>query len=382
LSIRTAGKRAKRRVQVSTRRRVGRRAFVAQVAVASVGIASLLGGSGATAATAGPSTLEGHPPSPELAAAVANAAKSCPALTPTRLAAQLMVESGLDARRQGPHGARGVAGLTDADWRRWKPSDSAQRTDDAANVEALAHRMCDLVGQVRHARAGGDLWRSALAAHKTDVDAVRVSKGVPAAAESYVDRVTAYAAWYGKLELPSVQVKPTPSAPEQPSTPKPLGPPIVPGGAVKPPSTVRSPVTRPLIKRVPAKKSLTKAHTKKSASKPRTKPSPQWHTVTVHNTAVLGRNRSWQSDRLRLTLTAAGDVVLRDRGKVVWHTGTANRGATKLVFQADGNLVLYTDSMATVWRSNTPGHDGAVLVLGANGRLSIVHGGRTIWSIS
>jgi hypothetical protein len=82
-----------------------------------------------------------------------------------------------------------------------------------------------------------------------------------------------------------------------------------------------------------------------------------------------------------LTLSAAGDIVLYDRGKMVWHAGTANRGATNLVFQADGHLVLYTDGMATVWSSRTAGHDGAVLLLGANGRVSIVYRGRTLWSI-
>jgi len=355
-----------------------RRALVAQVAVAAVGIASLLGGSGATVATAGPATPEGRPPSPELAAAIAAAAKACPALSPPRLAAQLMVESGLDPKRRGRDGASGVAGLTDAAWLRWKPSDSAQRTDDVANVEALAHRMCDLVGQIRHARAGGDLWRSALAAHKTDVDAVLASKGVPPAAESYVDTVTAYAAWYGKLVRPPVQVQPTP---------KPDGSPSMPGAADKPPPTVsppteKPPVKKPAAKKPPVKKApAKKPATKKSPSKKSTtKTAPRWHTVTVHNTAVLGRNRSWRSDRLSLTVDGAGDVVLYDRGKVVWRAGVANRGATKLVFQADGHLVLYTSAMETVWSSRTAGHDGAVLRLGANGRVSIVHSGRTIWS--
>jgi hypothetical protein len=388
LSIRTAGKRARRRALVSSRRRGSRRALVAQVTVASVGIAGLLGGSGATVATAAPSIPEGHAPSPELAAAVADAAKSCPALSPSRLAAQLMVESGLNPERRAQGGARGVAGLTDSAWLRWKPSDSAQRTDDAANVEALAHRMCDLVGQIRHAHAGGDLWRSALAAHRTDVDAVRVSKGVPPAAESYVDTVAAYAAWYGKLERPSVQVQPTPSGSGEPS--KPAGPP---SAAEKPPPTVRppvkrSPVKRSAVKTSPVKRSPVKRSPVKRSpvkmpptKKPHTKPSPQWHTVTIRNTVVLRRNGSWRSDRLSLTLSAAGDIVLYDRGKMVWHAGTANRGATNLVFQADGHLVLYTDGMATVWSSRTAGHDGAVLLLGANGRVSIVYRGRTLWSI-
>ena len=332
LSARNAGG---RRSLVPTRR-----TFAARVAVASLGIVSMLGGSSCTVPPAGPSTQEGRPLSSELAGAVAGAAKSCPALSPPRLAGQLMAESGLDPKWRGQDGALGIAGLTDDAWLRWRPSDSAPRTDDTANVEALAHYTCDLIGQLRQERLGTDLWRLALAAHETGVDAVRASKGIPAAAEPYVDRVAAYAAWYEKVDQPPVQIEPTPSATGNPSTPKPAGSPSAPA-----------------------------------------KPSPRWHTVTVRDTAVLERNGSWRSDRLSLTLSAAGDVVLYDRGKVVWRAGTANRGATKLVFQADGHLVLYTDAMATVWSSESAGHDGAVLLLGANGRVSIVHSGQTIWSI-
>jgi hypothetical protein len=47
---------------------------------------------------------------------------------------------------------------------------------------------------------------------------------------------------------------------------------------------------------------------------------------------------------------------------------------------AQDGVVLYGGDQRTLWSSRTDGHDGAVLVLQADGDLTIVQGGRTLWA--
>ncbi|PTA47868.1 hypothetical protein C8054_03205 [Micromonospora sp. RP3T] len=151
-------------------------------------------------ATARDDKLTGRKVSSEHLTAIRAAARSCPTLTPARLAGQLMTESGLDGRvGKTTSGGRGFAGLDDDRWKSWAPWPGADRTDTAANILALAHQMCDLSGQLRLAAVPGDPWRLSLAAFHTDLDRVREAKGVPSDAVTYVDDVSRYAAYYGEL---------------------------------------------------------------------------------------------------------------------------------------------------------------------------------------
>ncbi len=125
--------------------------------------------------------------------AIGEAAASCPTLTPPRLAGQLMANSGFSATATMAGGGRGVAGLSDQAWRRWAPGPKAQRSDIAANITALAHAMCDLIGQARAARVPGDLWRSGLASF---ISGQRPGTVGSEATASYVSRVASYADWY------------------------------------------------------------------------------------------------------------------------------------------------------------------------------------------
>ena len=69
--------------------------------------------------------------------------------------------------------------------------------------------MCDLVGHVRVAGVSGDPWRLSLAAYVSGLSAVTSTRGVPGAAEAYVNTVDGYAAWFamqpqfGGLAAPS-----------------------------------------------------------------------------------------------------------------------------------------------------------------------------------
>ncbi len=143
--------------------------------------------------------LTGRAVSAEHLTIIRSAARSCPVLTPARLAGQLMTESGLNGRvTRSTSGGRGFAGLDDSRWKSWAPWPEAKRTDIAANIIALAHQMCDLSGQLRSAAVPGDPWRLSLAAFHTGFDQVRKAKGVPSGAVEYVDDVSRYAAYYGK----------------------------------------------------------------------------------------------------------------------------------------------------------------------------------------
>ncbi|MEV1322004.1 hypothetical protein AB0J14_38650 [Micromonospora arborensis] len=175
-----------------------RRWVAVGVLIVLLGGTSVVASAGFGTATAEDAQLAGRPVPAGQLEAVAAAAHACPVLTPARLAGQLMAASGFDANAKAANGGTEVAGLTDAAWDRWKPAPTSQRSDPAANITALAHLTCDLVGQVRQAGIGGDLWRLALGAYHSGVAAVRAAKGVPQAATGYVNQVSGYAAWYAR----------------------------------------------------------------------------------------------------------------------------------------------------------------------------------------
>ncbi|MDP9796132.1 hypothetical protein J2S43_004644 [Catenuloplanes nepalensis] len=219
------------------RARGGLRRGVAGMIVAGVAIivasAATIGFGIANAAN---DDLTGRSVTDEQFSAIASAAKSCPMLTPARLAGQMMAESGMNASASGTaSGGKGLAGLDDEDWKNWAPWPEAKRDDTAAVVLALAHQMCDLSGQVRIAGVQGDEWRLSLAAFRSGLPEVTKSKGVPDPADEYVSRSTAYAAYYAKLPQfggSDVQVNPNASAAEVKPLPEEYVAPVKAAGGV------------------------------------------------------------------------------------------------------------------------------------------------------
>ncbi|MET7397148.1 ricin-type beta-trefoil lectin domain protein [Dactylosporangium sp. NPDC005572] len=128
--------------------------------------------------------------------AINQAALSCPTLTGPRVAAQVMAASGFNANASATNGGSDIAGLTDEQWQRWIPWPNAPRMDPTASITALAHHMCDLVGELRRVGMNGDLWPIALAAHQAGLNAVLTAKAIPSAVTGYVERVSGYAVWY------------------------------------------------------------------------------------------------------------------------------------------------------------------------------------------
>nr|WP_240762829.1 hypothetical protein [Micromonospora sp. HM134] len=177
--------------------------------------------------TATAETVEGKPVPADQVPLIAQAALSCPTLTAPRLAGQLMAASGFVADARTDDGGSGVAGLTDELWQRWLPWPDAPRLDVAANIVALAHHMCDLVGQVSHGDIDGDTWQLALAAHRSGMPAVQADRGVPDAAAGYVRTVVGYAEWYSRqpdFDPDAADASPTPAPPAPPagSAPRPI----------------------------------------------------------------------------------------------------------------------------------------------------------------
>ncbi|MBQ1027867.1 ricin-type beta-trefoil lectin domain protein [Micromonospora sp. C95] len=193
--------------------RTPRRALAAVLAALAV-LAAVLATINWSVASARDDTVVGEPVTEKQMTAIVTAAHSCPMLDPARIAGQLMAESGLNNReRQTASGGRGIAGLDDEDWTRWKPWPDARRSDVAASILALAHQMCDFSGQLRLAGIPGDHWRLSVAAFHGGLPAVAEAKAVPAEAVEYVDLVSGYAGYYGRLRQFGGDGVPTPTPP-------------------------------------------------------------------------------------------------------------------------------------------------------------------------
>lgn len=87
--------------------------------------------------------------------------------------------------------------------------------------------------------------------------------------------------------------------------------------------------------------------------------------------------------RFRLLYQADGNLVLyrEERGRSVplWATGTDGRPLGVVVMQRDGNLVMYTEDVVPLWASATHGQTDARLRVQNDGNVVIHLGERTIW---
>jgi hypothetical protein len=120
-----------------------------------------------------------------------------------------------------------------------------------------------------------------------------------------------------------------------------------------------------------------------SASRPTGSPpgaaSPVWTTLTVTATKALLRGNSVQTNRTTLSMKLDGNLAIIDENGVTrWTSGTAGPG-NQATFQSDGNFVVYDASARPLWSSRTDHHNGAVLVLQANGDVCVVDHGVSVW---
>ena len=203
-----------------------------ELAIALVVIVAVFVGVFVTLGRGGAASTDAVPVPPSMVDAFVEAASSCRALTPPRLAAQVMAASGFATT-----GEQGVAALTAEEWEVWAPSAGVPRQAVRENILALAHMTCDFVGRIRVAGVAGERWLLAVAASESSVATVKEAGGVPSAVAAFTDRVEEYAEWYalerafggpgvptstaGVIQLPA-SVSPTPSAAStSPSAPAP-----------------------------------------------------------------------------------------------------------------------------------------------------------------
>jgi hypothetical protein len=200
--------------------RFGRRTAAGLIAGLAV-LSAVAAGVGWGVAQADDDKLTGSKVPARYLPAIESAARSCPMLTPARVAGHLMAESGLaTSAARTKSGGRGIAGLDDGDWKKWTPWPSAARSNTSANILALAHQVCDFSGQLRLAGVSGDPWQLSLAAFRSGLAPVVDAGEVPGSAADYVAEVTAYAAYYARQPAFGT-VATTPAATPAPGKPVP-----------------------------------------------------------------------------------------------------------------------------------------------------------------
>lgn len=91
------------------------------------------------------------------------------------------------------------------------------------------------------------------------------------------------------------------------------------------------------------------------------------------STLKAGNYLLFSGGRLKLVYQGDGNLVLyRMRDHVaLWSSGTCGTKPGKTVMQGDGNLVIYDASGAAKWASNTEGHSGSRLVAQNDGNVVI-----------
>ncbi|MBD2152827.1 hypothetical protein H6F44_22335 [Pseudanabaena sp. FACHB-1277] len=97
----------------------------------------------------------------------------------------------------------------------------------------------------------------------------------------------------------------------------------------------------------------------------------------------MGKNESRISPNgcYRLTLQEDGNLVVYNRSKALWGSGTEGKAIESLRMQSDGNLVMYGYDNKPVWASNTLGNDGARLEVQDDGNVVIYapSSNRAVW---
>jgi len=86
-----------------------------------------------------------------------------------------------------------------------------------------------------------------------------------------------------------------------------------------------------------------------------------------------------------LHMNSEGGLVLRrllDNRYLspAWWTGIAAGDKSQLVFQSDGNLVLFNNAGAAIWSSGTAGKGATALSIDVSGRMAIYRGSTALWA--
>jgi serine/threonine protein kinase len=108
--------------------------------------------------------------------------------------------------------------------------------------------------------------------------------------------------------------------------------------------------------------------------------APQWTTMCVQPNTWLVTGQAWSTNRTRMVMQTDGNLVIYDENnRRRWSSGTSGSGY-RAFFQGDGNLVVFDPDGAPQWHSGSYGHNGALLCLGADGSVNILHNDQVVWS--
>ncbi len=106
--------------------------------------------------------------------------------------------------------------------------------------------------------------------------------------------------------------------------------------------------------------------------------------VRFEANATLARDARLTTRDGRFTLVYQGDgnLVLYASGAALWASNTSGTSAGRVTMQGDGNLVITDASGRPVWATNTSGNAGAFLALLADGGLAVYRrdGQAMLWS--
>ncbi|HSX53106.1 MAG TPA: NBR1-Ig-like domain-containing protein [Patescibacteria group bacterium] len=123
--------------------------------------------------------------------------------------------------------------------------------------------------------------------------------------------------------------------------------------------------------------------------------APLWNTVTFQtpdnlsyvnttlHTATMfpGQQLQTADRRYRLVFQTDGNLVLYSPNRALWSSNTQTRGSKYVKLQGDGNLVIYDGNNHPLWNTVTFGNGSSRLVMQADGNL-VLYGssGRAVWN--
>lgn len=95
---------------------------------------------------------------------------------------------------------------------------------------------------------------------------------------------------------------------------------------------------------------------------------------------ALVQGQTYQSGTNQLVFQSDGNLVLYSATRVpLWNTGTYGVGADRAVMQEDGNFVIYAAG-TPVWKTNTGGNTDAYLRIQSNGTVSVAID-KPVWAL-
>jgi flagellar biosynthesis GTPase FlhF len=103
--------------------------------------------------------------------------------------------------------------------------------------------------------------------------------------------------------------------------------------------------------------------------------------LNSNESMARGESRVSRNGCYRLIFQDDGNLVVYNKSKALWGAGTENKAIESLKMQSDGNLVMYGYNKKPVWASNTLGNDGARLEIQDDGNVVIYapSSNRPVW---